>query len=161
MIEIEKRYKLLKQPPEQSIINKFTIQQYYIQETNPKIRIRKSFDLNDTWYSHCCKYSISGNSIAREEIESVITENQFARICESLNIKENDFEQKQRTIVKLDDNDFCMGLQAEIDKYDNSDVVVEVEFYNMEQANNFTPPDWFGNEIEKFSKLKSLWSGTK
>jgi CYTH domain-containing protein len=41
------------------------------------------------------------------------------------------------------------GLVAEIDEFlDTNEYVVEVEFKDKEQMNNFTVPAWFGKEIK-------------
>lgn len=150
MIELEKRWRL-KNLPNDCIISEVFITQYYIAEHNHcRIRVRKSVTLDETWYNHCVKYYIGEG--AREEIENYLTVNQFERIISLY--PEAEKEEKKRIIVDLKN-----GMTAEIDYYQNGDVVVEVEFYNMSQMENFIAPEWFGEEIRdrSFSAQKRLW----
>lgn len=146
MIELEKRWKV-KDFPIDNVVKEIHIFQYYIAKAkHMRTRLRKSVILEETSYTHCTKYFIGEN--AREEFESFMTVNQFERVLKLYpDVK---VEHKKRSVIDLQQH----GLIAEIDKYDNGDIVVEVEFYNVTQMENFIPPIWFGDEIrdKSFSK---------
>lgn len=153
MVEMERRWKL-KEYPQETNNAEIKIEQYYISDiSHMKLRVRRSETLDETWYTHCVKYFIGEN--AREEIETMITVNQFERIIKLYpNLKK---ETKKRTVIQIDND----KLVAEVDEYENGDIVVEVEFYDVSQMANFTPPQWFGEEIKdkKFTKENkfSIW----
>ena len=151
MIELERRWKLKEPPPEEIVTLRYTIYQAYINTSKGiKTRIRKSVSNSDTWFSHCTKYYIGEN--AREEFEVLMDENQFNLILSLY--PSVTMEIKNRTVVTLPEG----GTIVEIDEYQNGDVVVEVEFYDLEVMKSFIPPTWFGEEIKdkKFS-VKSIW----
>lgn len=150
MIELERRWKV-KEFPKDDVIQEIHIFQFYIAKAkHMRTRLRKSVTLDETSYTHCTKYFIGEN--AREEFESFMTVNQFERVL-SLYPK-TEVEHKKRSVIDLKQN----GLIAEIDEHKNGDIVVEVEFYNVTQMENFVAPAWFGDEIKdkSFSK-EHIW----
>lgn len=150
MIELERRWKI-KEFPTDCVSQEIQISQFHIAKSkHMRTRLRKSVTLNDTSYTHCTKYFIGEN--AREELESFMTVNQFERVLKLY--PEAKMEHKKRSIIDLKQN----GLIAEIDAYENGDIVVEVEFYNITQMENFILPTWFGDEIKdkSFSK-EHIW----
>lgn len=154
MIELERRWKIKEYPSEQ-VSQEITIEQYYIIKNGRfHSRLRKSVTYEETWYTHCSKYYIGAE--AREEFESYLTVNSFERILSLYpNAKK---ETKKRIIINIPDSN---GLSAEIDIFQDGKMIVEVEFWNINQMEKFISPSWFGEEIKEkkfsFSNEKYIW----
>jgi CYTH domain-containing protein len=131
-MEIERKFLVKETPDLKNIESEYIIQSYISYE--PEIRVRKKSN----------KYYItkkSSGSLIRNEEETEINEIAY-NILSSL-IK-NKLE-KKRYIIKLPNK-----LNAELDIYQDKLEglkVVEVEFNNIDEADNFIIPDWFGEEI--------------
>jgi CYTH domain-containing protein len=141
MIEREKRWNLKPNTfiPTDAIKDKFTITQTYAESQNPQVRIRKiSRDSSDEFY-HTVKYQLK-NKTEREEIEQKISKERYERIFDVIDKKP---VVKERTIVDIGD-----GLIAEIDEFEDGNIVIEVEFDKVEIMQDFVKPDWFGEEIK-------------
>jgi len=150
MIEFERRWKV-KNLPEKNASERIHIEQYFISKSkHTQTRIRKSETLNETWFTHCTKYFVFENG--REEFETGISLVQFERILSVF--PEAKKETKNRIIVELEN-----GLFAEIDIFEDGNMVVEVEFSDIVAGKDFIPPQWFGEEIKdkSFSKREFLW----
>ena len=145
MLEIEKRYNLNGDIPKDKIKSQYNIEQVYsniASGISPDVRIRKITDIDGKEsYFHAVKYILKNN--IREEIEQSITKDQYEKIFELINKKP---VIKDRYLVDLDN-----GLVAEIDDFINENkIIIEVEFPNEDDMNNFTKvkPDWIGSEIK-------------
>lgn len=127
------------------------IEQMYL-SYEPEIRIRKvektKKDSEETKYYLTVK---SEGTDAREEFETEISQNTYHELL---------YKAISKKIMKLRyQYDIGNGLTAEVDVYDNFDFsTVEVEFNTIEQAMNFLPPVWFGEEVtqNKHYKNKAL-----
>lgn len=118
------------------------IEQSYL-SFNPEVRIRRRDD----------KYYLtvkSNGTLSREEYETEISLQSYEelkqKICSNTIIKE-------RYSFKL-----TSSYTAEIDVYKNelyNLIMVEVEFPNEEEANNFQPLLWFGREVTYDDKFKN------
>lgn len=144
MLEIEKRYNLNGDIPQDKIKTQYRIEQVYsnlASKTSPDVRIRKIIDIDEKeTYFHTVKYILKNNT--REELEMSITKEQYNKIFELINKKP---VIKDRYLVDLD-----MGLTAEVDHFISEDEwIVEIEFPNEKAMNDFTTkPSWIGKEIK-------------
>ena len=140
-MEIERKF-LVKELPDLNIYPHKKIVQGYI-STDPVIRIRQ---MDDT-YCVCVK---SQGHMIREEFELSITKEQ----CDALWSKvEHSPVEKTRYFISLDHN-----LTAELDVYQgqlDGLFTVEVEFDSSTNAANFTPPEWFGEDITHDNRYKN------
>ncbi len=133
-MEIERKY-LVKKMPELNNYKFSDFEQSYI-STNPVIRLR-SIDHK--------KYVLTIKSkgyLAREEFELSLTEEQYLNLLKKI---EGNTISKRRYFIPIEN-----GFTAELDiyeKYLNKLCTVEVEFDTEEEANNFIPPEWFGEDI--------------
>jgi len=156
-LEIERKYLLeipYQQLAEQEIItvkSEQRIEQTYIaMDENQELRVRRIQDLDTGAYEYTHTFK-NGVGLAREEVEYSITQSIYEQLmaaCGYVPLTKNRITATwEETIV-------------EIDVYDQvSFIVVEVEFASIEEANSFTPPSWFGEEIsfnKKYSN-KAVW----
>lgn len=136
-MEIERKY-LVRQLPQLECYEKKEIAQGYLC-INPVVRIRKS---NEDYY---LTYKGSGLMV-REEYNLPLTKEAYEHLYPKA---DGIVIEKTRYLVPLDG-----GLTAELDVFEgelNGLVLVEVEFETVEDAENFCPPDWFGEDVTNSS----------
>lgn len=142
-MEIERKF-LVKYMPNIDDCKKFYIKQGYI-STNPVLRIRQ---INEKYI-----FTFKGKGdIQRKEIEEEISKDEFDNLWLKI---EGEAIIKTRYVISLDN-----GLKAELDIYEGNlkgFKNVEVEFNSIEEAKNFIPPDWFGEDITKNIKYTNAY----
>ena len=151
--EIERKYTIKYLPDEINNILKIT-QKHIYRDPICSIRVRKSLDLstNEAKYTHTIK--AKGKDIEKFsiiELEKEITEKEFEELKP---FKGSTTIEKYRIRVPLED-----GLKAEIDIFEKNLeglIIAEVEFKDIEQAENFEMPSWFNKEVShnEFSNRK-------
>lgn len=151
--EIERKFLVNKEDLYNLRIDSYYIEAYQIEQAylsfKPEVRIEKV-----TYYSYQQKnikyyFTIKSNGdLIRQENEFEISESTYRDL---LCNKQGHVISKMRHLFKLDDN-----LVAECDDYTDIDLcVVEVEFNNEDELNNFIPPDWFGEEVTYDKRYKN------
>ena len=141
-MEIERKFLCNKPDFELSCYKKANIVQYYV-STEPVIRIRKS---DDSFFLTIK----SKGSVARQELEMEISEKEFDNLVK---LTDKPPVSKTRYFIPLENS-----LTAELDIYNGSLsglFTVEVEFESIEDAESFTPPEWFGNDVSEDNRYKN------
>lgn len=157
-IEIEKKFMLNEIPNaliEEGVLNvlsKVIIEQSYLAiDEEQEVRVRKIEPCQPEGkktYTHTIK---TGNGLQRKEVEVEITSSIYEQLLAKSRIIPL---KKERIRAKWND------LVVEIDRYDQVDlIVVEVEFQSLDEAEQFTPPSWFGEEIPPGAEYsnKKIW----
>ena len=133
-IEIEKKYLLRRLPGDLENYPRHEIEQAYLC-TDPGVRVRKEDEIYYLTYT--------GNGMmAREEYNLPLNREAYAHLLAKA---DGNIISKTRYLIPLED-----GLTAELDRFHSPDstlLMAEVEFSSEEQAESFTPPDWFGEEV--------------
>ena len=132
-MEIEKKF-LINTLPDLSKYSYHKISQAYL-NTDPVVRIRKQD--NDYYLTYKGK-----GMMAREEYNLPLNATSYEHLSKK---DDGNVISKTRYLIPLDN-----GLTAELDIFDAPFEwlqMVEVEFESVEQANLFTPPEWFGKEV--------------
>lgn len=131
-MEIERKF-LIKELPDLSKYKFTEIEQGYL-STQPVVRIRKKDN------KYILTYKGSG-LMAREEIEANISEEGYKHLAEKI---DGNLITKKRYFIPLDpytiELDIFEGHMAGL-------IMAEVEFPSEEEANSFTPPAWFGDDV--------------
>lgn len=133
MIEIERRFLVDDLPGE--LPEPVRIEQAYISTSPVSVRARLMGDRRILTIK-------AGQGLERMEIEHDLTEDEFDalwRLPNELRIS------KRRHLLDLGD-----GHTAELDLFDgdlSGRRLVEVEFDSVDEAQTFTPPEWFGREV--------------
>jgi adenylate cyclase len=152
-VEIERKFTIKYLPKEVESIKKIT-QKHIFKDMICSIRVRKSVDM------------FNGNKVFTHTIKARAEKQQKYSICElERNISEEDYNklqpfegsriiEKYRCIVPLEN-----GLKAEVDIFEGwmeGLIIAEVEFQNVEQAENFVIPEWFDKCVpnREFSNRK-------
>lgn len=123
----------------------FELVQTYI-NYSPEIRVRK---VNDNYYYFTIKLPKDNIGLSREEIEFLITEEEYDELLE---------KQVGNTIYKTRYQFYEESNLIAVDVYSHDLtglVVVEVEFENVNQSEGYNPPKWFGKEITSDLRYKN------
>lgn len=143
-MEIERKFLMPGNPFDLTGIPYIEISQSYISFT-PTLRIRQQDD----------KFIFTAKSpghMMHEEFELEIKEEDY----ENLRKKTEGFEiSKTRYLIPLKN-----GLTGEFDIYHGKFqglYTIEVEFNTEDDANNFEPPDWFGEDVTMKKRFKNSW----
>ncbi len=131
-MEIERKF-LIKELPDLSKYDYVDIEQGYLC-THPVVRIRKKND------KYILTYKGSG-LLAHEEIEANLTEDGYNHLVKKI---DGNLIVKKRYLIPLE------PYTIELDVFSGHMeglIMAEVEFPTVEEANSFTPPDWFAKEV--------------
>ena len=133
-IEIERKFLVKKIPDNLDTYERIDMIQGYL-NTAPVVRVRKEND------DYVLTYKGSG-LLSHSEYNLPLNKEAFEHLlkkCDGIIIS------KSRYKIPLDNN-----LTAELDIFKgdlDSLKLVEVEFKSVEESNNFTPPEWFGEDV--------------
>lgn len=133
-MEIERKYLIKKIPENLEQYRSLKIAQGYLC-VDPVVRIRRS---NEDYY---LTYKGAGLMV-REEHNLPLTKEAYEHMIPKI---DGLLVEKTRYLIPLTDN-----LTAELDIFEgdfSSLILVEVEFHSVEEADSFTPPEWFGREV--------------
>ncbi len=131
-MEIERKF-LVKKLPDLSKYDYVDIEQGYLC-THPVVRIRKKND------KFILTYKGSG-LMAREEIEAELTEDAYKHLRDKI---DGHPITKRRYLIPFE------PYTIELDVFEGHKsglIMAEVEFPTIEEANNFVPPKWFGEDV--------------
>jgi len=146
-IEIERKFKVKTLPDNLEQYECKIIEQAYL-NTEPVIRVRKE---NDTYYF---SYK-SGGYPNTEEYNLPLDKASYSHLKAKA---DGNVISKRRYVIPLESVDFhgqlvitaTPTLYIELDIFDppfTPLIIAEVEFPDLETADGFTPPDWFGEEV--------------
>lgn len=142
----------------QEIERKFLLKRfpYELYPYKPRVNVKQGYLSVDPNYevritSRLYLTSKVGAGLSRTEINTKITQENFDILWPLTDGKR---VEKIRHFYPLNNG----TLLAEIDEYVGANqglITVEVEFPNEEEANLFSPPDWFGEEVTFEKKYKN------
>ena len=139
-MEIERKYLIKELPKQLESFPHDEISQAYI-STDPVIRIRKQ----NQDYILTLK---SKGLLAREEIEMPISKESFLHLMtkkDGINI--------EKTRYKIPEpHGYLIELDVFHGVYEGF-IMAEIEFPDMESANSYTPPEWFGKDVTLDSRF--------
>lgn len=134
--EIERKFLIKKIPSNLDSYVHFDIEQGYLC-IDPVIRVRRK----DSDYILTYK---SRGFMVREEYEHPLTKNGYEHL-----IRKADGNVISKTRYIIPDSS---GLTIELDifkKTFDGIVIAEIEFTSSDEAENFNPPDWFGDDVTR------------
>lgn len=133
-MEIERKFLLKTVPENLETYGSHWIEQAYLC-TNPVVRIRRE---DDTYYM---TYK-SGGMMMREEYNLPLTKEAYEHLLPKA---DGNVIKKRRYLIPFTDK-----LTIELDHFENPMAglfLAEVEFSGKEEAESFTPPEWFGEDV--------------
>ena len=140
-MEIERKYLIDKNliPFSLSSYPSHIIEQAYLC-TSPVVRVRKE---DDKYYM---TYKGQGLMV-REEYNLPLTEEAYSHLLKKA---DGNIITKTRYLIPLKENTLEKELLIELDIFEGAFeglYLAEIEFNSEEDANNFTPPSWFGEDV--------------
>ena len=140
-MEIERKYLIDKDkiPFNLSDFPSHIIEQAYLC-TSPVVRVRKE---DDNYYM---TYKGKGLMV-REEYNLPLTADAYEHLLKKA---DGNIITKTRYLIPLSSNNLNKDLLIELDVFKGvfkGLYLAEVEFSTEEDADNFTPPDWFGEDV--------------
>lgn len=155
-MEIERKFSIKYIPKDLSTYDYKKIEQGYLCH-NPVLRIRKSNE--DYILTYKSKLGIEvqkkGDPIINNEVELPLTKEAYLTLKEKT---DGNIIYKTRYLIPIAD-----GLTAELDLFEDKLkglIFAEVEFTSKEEANRFTPPDWFDKELTKDKQFSNYHLST-
>lgn len=133
-MEIERKYLIHTLPNNLNIVKTREIEQGYLC-TEPVVRIRKDNDKYELTYK-------SKGLMSREEYNLPLTKEAYEHLKEKIDGR---LIVKSRQEIPLGES-----LIIELDIFHGELkplILAEVEFPDVEKANAFTPPEWFGEDV--------------
>lgn len=153
-LEIERKFIVTGVPNDVVVDKEYHILQNYLAVGNEEVRIRARLEKGVFDYTLTFK---SGGDLVRTEVCNVIERKTYYQL---LGLIPEDSIEKTRQVFEYN------GHTLELDTFENkimqstlSHKIVEIEFASVEDANNFVPPDWFGEEVtnDPRYKNKNIW----
>lgn len=140
-MEIERKYLIGKDliPFSLSSYPSHIIEQAYLC-TSPVVRVRKE---DDKYYM---TYKGQGLMV-REEYNLPLTNEAYDHLLKKA---DGNIITKTRYLIPLKENSLNKDLLIELDVFEGAFeglYLAEIEFSSEEDANNFTPPNWFGEDV--------------
>ncbi len=132
-MEIERKYLLIKLPENLDTYPYRLLEQGYLC-TAPVVRIRRDNDKYELTYK-------SGGMMIRQEYNLPLTKASYEHLKEKIDGR---LITKKRYMIPYE------KYTIELDIFENDLaplVLAEVEFNSEEEANSFTPPEWFGEDV--------------
>ena len=132
-MEIERKYLLKKLPDNLDTYRHRHLEQGYLC-TAPVVRIRKDDDRYELTYK-------SGGMMVRQEYNLLLTKDSYEHLKKKIDGR---LISKKRYMIPYE------KYMIELDVFENDLaplVLAEVEFETEEEANTFTPPEWFGKDV--------------
>ena len=134
-MEIERKYRILTPPKDYESYPFHQIEQAYLC-TEPVVRIRKE---DDTCYM---TYKSKG-LLVREEYNLPLTRKAYEHLLKKA---DGIILTKRRYLIPIPDTALTVELDIFQGHYEGL-MLAEVEFPSVEDAENFTPPAWFGRDV--------------
>lgn len=133
-MEIERKYLITALPFELSQYPFHTIEQGYL-NTSPVVRVRRQ---DEEYY---LTYKGSG-MLAREEYNLALDASSYAHLIQKA---DGNIISKKRYLIP-----YAEKYTIELDVFESPFaplMLAEVEFDTLEEAQNFIPPEWFGEDV--------------
>ena len=138
-MEIERKFLVTTPPENYGSFPLHEIEQAYLC-TDPVVRVRKEDD------SYYLTYKSKG-LMMREEHNLPLTEEAYCHLREKADGR---IITKERYCIPYEDH---LTIELDVFAGDLAPLLLaEVEFSSEEEANSFTPPDWFGEDVTFSSK---------
>lgn len=134
-MEIERKYLVPALPEHYEDYPFHEIEQAYLC-TEPVVRIRRQ----DNEYYLTYK---SKGLLSREEYNLPLTKDSYAHLLPKA---DGTALTKRRYLIPINDTELTIELDVFSGKYEGL-ALAEVEFPTLEEAENFTPPEWFGRDV--------------
>ena len=136
-MEIEKKYTIKELPDKLESYDNHMIEQAYL-TTEPTIRVRRE---DDRYYMTYKGVGGSNSSLSHEEYNLPLTREAYESLAKKA---DGNVIRKKRVLIPY--GKYTIELDIFAEPF-NPLIIAEVEFPSVDEANAFTPPDWFDEEV--------------
>lgn len=147
-MEIERKFLIKSLPNHLEDYTCLAIEQAYL-STNPVVRIRKSDD------NYTLTYKSKG-FLSREEYNMPLTKDSYYHLREKA---DGNIIRKKRYLIPYDSN-LTIELDLFLEPFETL-ILAEVEFDTEEQANTFSPPEWFYKDVTYSKEYHNSYLSSK
>ena len=143
--EIERKWRISELPSDLSQYECIDMEQAYLNE-HPTVRIRRENEAYILTYK-----GISDNDISHAEYNLPLTKEAYEHMlpkCDGRIIR------KKRYRIPIDGTALCAELDIFGEPFSPL-TIVEVEFPSIEEAESFSPPPWFGEDVSHDRRFKN------
>lgn len=143
-MEIERKF-LLGKLPDVTIKGIFQITQHYLAIGDESVRVRSKIDILKPEQPPVCTLTIKkGTGLVREEVDISIDQNTYHSLTKGLTTKPIE---KQRNVFVYNGHTIEFDLFFGVSYAGYVLALFEVEFDSEEEAIQFIPPSFFGEEV--------------
>lgn len=143
IMEIERKFLVSAPPSDYHSWESISMEQGYL-STNPVVRVRKE---NEAYF---LTYKSKG-LLAREEYNLPLTKESYEHLrskADGIIITKTRYKKPIEGTSLIIELDVFSGVYEGL-------MLAEVEFSSIEEANRFTPPDWFGEDVTLSGKYQN------
>ena len=146
-MEIEKKYTVRYLPENLESFDRHTIEQAYL-TTEPAIRVRRE---DERYYMTYKGTGGSNTALAHEEYNLPLTREAYETLAGKA---DGCVIRKIRYLIPYKDHTIALDVFAE--PYAPL-IIAEVEFASTDEADDFTPPDWFDEDVTGQRKYSNAY----
>ncbi len=148
--EIERKWLVKSTPANLEGFRCLKIEQAYLNQS-PAVRVRRE---DDRYYmTYKASADMEGNSeLSHTEYNMELNRESYQHLCSK---RDGILISKKRYLIPLDDVHII-----ELDVFDKPIsplVIAEIEFEDEDDARNFVPPDWFGEDVTCRKEYRNSW----
>ena len=136
-MEIERKFTIKKLPDGLDGYDHHMIEQAYL-TTEPTIRVRRE---DDAFYMTYKGTGKDDTSLSHTEYNLPLTKESYETLCSKA---DGNIIRKKRILIPYGKHMIELDIFAE--PFENL-IIAEVEFDSIDEANDFTPPEWFREDV--------------
>ncbi len=149
-MEIERKFTIKKLPENVDSYDHHIIEQAYL-TTEPTIRVRRE---DDRYYMTYKGVGGSNTSLSHEEYNLALTKEAYETLASKA---DGNIIRKKRILIPYGENLIELDIFAEPFK---PLIIAEVEFDSTDEANDFTPPEWFDEDVTDRREYRNAYLAT-
>ena len=150
-MEIERKFTIKRLPENIDSYTYHTIEQAYL-TSSPTIRVRME---DDSYYMTYKGVGGTNTSLSHEEYNLPLTKEAY----ETLSSKaDGNVIRKKRVLIPYNEHLIELDIFAEPFK---PLIIAEVEFDSIDAANDFTPPEWFDEDVTDRKEYRNAYLASK
>ena len=150
-MEIERKFTIKRLPENLDSYGFLIIEQAYL-TTEPTIRVRRE---DKKYYMTYKGIGGDNTSLSHEEYNLPLTKESYETLASKA---DGNVIRKKRVLIPYDKNLIELDIFAEPFE---SLIIAEVEFGSVEDANAFTPPDWFDEDVTDNPEYRNSYLSRK
>ena len=135
--EIERKFTVKSLPDDLDAYDHHMIEQAYL-TTEPAIRVRREDEKYYMTYKGCGE---NDSALSHEEYNLPLTREAYETLCSKA---DGNVIRKKRILIPYGRHTIELDIFAEPFK---PLIIAEVEFESEDEANDFTPPEWFDEDV--------------